>query len=162
MQPAAAVEAPAAPAHVEARTHVAARCRNCGAEIGGNYCANCGQETAVELPPAGRFLREAAGRHVALDGRLSIIAFLGGAVAEKVNLGPFLRRRARVMGSAMRPRTAAEKQEIRDELLENAWPWLDAGRIAPVIQAVLPFGKVTEAHRMMEQGDHIGKIVLVA
>ena len=70
MQPAAAVEAPAAPAHVEARTHVAARCRNCGAEIGGNYCANCGQETAVELPPAGRFLREAAGRHVALDGRL--------------------------------------------------------------------------------------------
>jgi hypothetical protein len=70
MQPVAAVEAPAATADVEARTPVAERCRNCGAAIAGNYCANCGQETAVALPPAGRFLREAAGRYVALDGRL--------------------------------------------------------------------------------------------
>ena len=47
----------------------AARCRNCGAAAPGNYCANCGQETSLALPSAGRFLREAAGRYVAFDGR---------------------------------------------------------------------------------------------
>ena len=47
----------------------ATRCRNCGAAAPGNYCANCGQETSLALPSAGRFLREAAGRYVAFDGR---------------------------------------------------------------------------------------------
>jgi len=47
----------------------APRCRNCGAAAPGNYCANCGQETSLALPSAGRFLREAAGRYVAFDGR---------------------------------------------------------------------------------------------
>jgi hypothetical protein len=47
----------------------APRCRNCGAPAAGNYCANCGQETSLALPSAGRFLREAAGRYVAFDGR---------------------------------------------------------------------------------------------
>jgi hypothetical protein len=45
-------------------------CRNCGAPISGEYCAACGQETRVQLPTARVFLREAAGRYVALDGRL--------------------------------------------------------------------------------------------
>jgi hypothetical protein len=70
MQPVVAADAPAATADAESRAPAAARCRNCGAAIAGNYCAHCGQETAAELPPAGRFLREAAGRYVALDGRL--------------------------------------------------------------------------------------------
>ena len=99
-------------------------------------------------------------KSLARDGRLSIIAFLGGAVAEKANLTPIMLKRLRVMGSAMRPRTAAEKQAIRDELLEKAWPLLEAGRIAPVIHAVMPFSEAAAAHRMMEEGDHIGKIVL--
>ena len=47
----------------------APRCRNCGADAGGNYCPSCGQETTVALPSAGRFLREAAGRYIAFDGR---------------------------------------------------------------------------------------------
>jgi len=50
-------------------TAVAERCRNCGAFAPGNYCANCGQETSLTLPSAGRFLREAAGRYIAFDGR---------------------------------------------------------------------------------------------
>jgi len=45
------------------------RCRNCGAFAPGNYCPNCGQETSLTLPSAGRFLREAAGRYIAFDGR---------------------------------------------------------------------------------------------
>jgi hypothetical protein len=48
---------------------VALRCRNCGVAARGNYCSNCGQETSLALPSAGRFLREAAGRYVAFDGR---------------------------------------------------------------------------------------------
>ena len=99
-------------------------------------------------------------KSLALDGRLSIIAFLGGAVVEKASLGPILQKRVHVMGSAMRPRTAQEKREIRDELLEKAWPLLEAGRVAPVIHAVLPFAEAAAAHRMMEEGSHIGKIVL--
>lgn len=46
------------------------RCRNCGADAPGHYCANCGQETTVDLPSAGLFLREAAGRYIPLDSRL--------------------------------------------------------------------------------------------
>jgi uncharacterized protein DUF3667 len=45
-------------------------CRNCGIEATGHYCGNCGQETALALPSAGLFLREAAGRYIPLDGRL--------------------------------------------------------------------------------------------
>ena len=45
------------------------RCRNCGANATGNYCSDCGQETSVALPSAGKFLREAAGRYIAFDGR---------------------------------------------------------------------------------------------
>jgi hypothetical protein len=51
-------------------TNVGQRCRNCGAPIDGRYCASCGQETKLALPTAREFLREAAGRYVALDGRL--------------------------------------------------------------------------------------------
>lgn len=94
------------------------------------------------------------------DGRLSIIALLGGAVAEKANLGAIMMKRLRVMGSTLRPRTGDEKRAIRDSLLEKVWPKLDADEIAPVIHAVLPLDQVAEAHRLMEESGHIGKIVL--
>ena len=53
-----------------------------------------------------------------------------------------------------------EKEAIRDDLMDNVWPLLDEGDIAPVMHAVVPFTKVAEAHRLMEAGDHIGKIVM--
>lgn len=94
------------------------------------------------------------------DGCLSIIAFLGGAVVEKMDLSPIMLKRLTITGSAMRPRTAAEKQAIRDELRDEVWPLLESGAVAPVIHAVLPFAEVADAHRMMEEGSHVGKIVL--
>jgi NADPH:quinone reductase len=97
---------------------------------------------------------------LAKDGRLSIIAFLGGASVEKANIAPILGKRLHVMGSAMRPRTAVEKEAIRDDLLDNVWPLLDEGDVAPVMHAVVPFSNVVEAHRLMEAGNHIGKIVM--
>lgn len=97
---------------------------------------------------------------LARDGRLSIIAFLGGAVAERANLSPIMVKRLRVMGSTMRPRTAAEKREIRDELRARVWPMLEEGKVAPVIHTVFDLADVVAAHRLMETSDHIGKIML--
>ncbi len=97
---------------------------------------------------------------LAKDGRLSIIAFLGGAKVEAANIAPILTKRLHVMGSALRPRTGAEKQAIRDGLVAKVWPLLEAGKVAPVIHAVLPLEKVADGHRMMEEGDHIGKIIM--
>jgi NADPH2:quinone reductase len=97
---------------------------------------------------------------LAKDGRLSIIAFLGGAVVDNANLSPIMVKRLRVMGSTMRPRTAAEKQEIRDELLGKVWPLLAESKVAPVIHSVFNFDQVVDAHRLMESSNHIGKIML--
>ncbi|MBL0370848.1 NAD(P)H-quinone oxidoreductase [Rhizobium sp. KVB221] len=117
-----------------------------------------GVDVVLDMIGAAYFDRNLAS--LARDGRLSIIAFLGGAVAEKANLTPIMVKRLRVMGSTMRPRTADEKQEIRDELREKVWPLLEAGSVAPVINKVFAFNEVVEAHRLMESSDHIGKIVL--
>lgn len=97
---------------------------------------------------------------LAKDGCLSIIAFLGGAVAEKVNLAPIMVKRLTVTGSTMRPRTAEEKRAIRDDLLSQVWPLLEAGTVSPVIDKIFAFHDVIEAHRLMETSSHIGKIML--
>jgi NADPH2:quinone reductase len=97
---------------------------------------------------------------LAKDGCLSIIAFLSGSMAEKVNLAPIMVKRLTITGSTMRPRTAEEKRAIRDELLAEVWPLLDAGTIAPLIDRTFPFEQVAAAHRLMEESSHIGKIML--
>ncbi|CAN7191670.1 NAD(P)H-quinone oxidoreductase [Pararhizobium sp. LjRoot255] len=117
-----------------------------------------GVDVILDMVGAPYFDRNIAS--LAKDGRLSIIAFLGGATVEKANIAPILAKRLHVMGSAMRPRTAVEKEAIRDDLLDNVWPLLDAGDVHPVMHAVVPFSNVAEAHRLMEAGDHIGKIVM--
>lgn len=97
---------------------------------------------------------------LAKDGCLSIIAFLSGSHAENVNLSPIMVKRLTITGSTMRPRSAEEKRAIRDDLLSQVWPLLDAGTIAPVIHQTFGFEDVVEAHRMMESSSHIGKIML--
>lgn len=97
---------------------------------------------------------------LAKDGCLSIIAFLGGSLVEKVDLTPIMIKRLTVTGSTMRPRTAEEKRGIRDELVSDVWPLIEAGKVTPVIHSVLPFEQVAEAHHLMESSKHIGKIML--
>jgi NADPH2:quinone reductase len=99
-------------------------------------------------------------RVLAKDGRLVLIAFLGGEVAEKLDLRPIMLKRLVVTGSTLRPRTTAEKGEIAAGLEAKVWPLLAAGRIAPVIHAEFPLAQAADAHRLMESGAHIGKIVL--
>jgi NADPH2:quinone reductase len=117
-----------------------------------------GVDIVLDMIGATYFERNLAS--LAKDGCLSIIAFLGGAVADKANLQPIMVKRLTVTGSTMRPRTAEEKRAIRDDLLAQAWPLLDAGKIAPVINKVFPLEEVVEAHRLMETSAHIGKIML--
>ena len=93
------------------------------------------------------------------DGRLVFIALSGGSRGE-IDLSPILTKRLRLSGSAMRPRTVAEKRALRDALAQHIWPELDRGRLLPHIGARFPLAEAARAHALMESGDHRGKIVL--
>ncbi|WP_308915761.1 NAD(P)H-quinone oxidoreductase [Jannaschia sp. LMIT008] len=93
------------------------------------------------------------------DGRLVQIAFLQGPKAE-VNFAPLMVRRLTITGSTLRPRTDVEKARIADALRTRVWPLIDAGAIAPVMDRTFPLADAAAAHRRMEAGDHVGKMVL--
>ncbi|WP_018858465.1 NAD(P)H-quinone oxidoreductase [Rhizobium sp. 42MFCr.1] len=117
-----------------------------------------GVDIILDMIGAAYFERNVAS--LAKDGCLSIIAFLGGAVVEKVNLAPIMVKRLTITGSTLRPRTPEEKRAIRDDLLSQVWPLLDEGKLAPIIDTVVPFEDAAKAHRLMETSGHIGKIML--
>ena len=93
------------------------------------------------------------------DGRIVIIALLGGAKAN-VDLGQVLRRRLTITGSTLRPRPVAFKAQIARELRERVWPLLAAGQIKPVIYKTFPLEEAAAAHALMESSAHVGKIML--
>ncbi|MBN8871924.1 MAG: NAD(P)H-quinone oxidoreductase [Rhodospirillales bacterium] len=99
-------------------------------------------------------------RSLAMDGRLVLIAFLGGSKAENFDFVQVMTKRLTITGSTMRPRTTAQKGAIAAELREKAWPLLAAGKVAPLIHATFPLAEAAEAHRLMESSAHIGKIML--
>src|SRR5689334_6298223 len=91
------------------------------------------------------------------DGRIVLIAFLGGSRAN-LNLNEILRRRLVVTGSTLRPRPVEFKGAIAAKLREKVWPLVEAGRIRPVIYETFPLDQAARAHELMESGRHIGKI----
>jgi putative PIG3 family NAD(P)H quinone oxidoreductase len=93
------------------------------------------------------------------DGRLIIIGLLGGSKAQ-INLGLILTRRLTVTGSTLRARSPAKKGKIAESLLENVWPKLESGEIAPVIQASFPLAEAAKAHVLIEANQSMGKLVL--
>jgi NADPH2:quinone reductase len=93
------------------------------------------------------------------DGRLVLIALLGGAKAT-VPLGQILRRRLTLTGSTLRPRPLAFKAKIAAQLRQHVWPLLEAGAIKPVIYHTFPLAEAARAHALMESSTHVGKIVL--
>jgi len=99
-------------------------------------------------------------RCLGMDGRLVLIAFLGGAKVEDLDLTTIMTRRLTVTGSTMRPRTAAQKAAIADALQAKVWPVLDAGRCGPLVHEVFPLERAADAHRLMESSAHMGKIML--
>jgi putative PIG3 family NAD(P)H quinone oxidoreductase len=93
------------------------------------------------------------------DGRLVLIAFQRGSRVE-LDFSPVMRNRLVVTGSTMRPRTVAEKTRIRDALLREVWPACADGRVRTHVHASYPLAQAAEAHRLMESGRHVGKILL--
>ncbi|RIK84519.1 MAG: NAD(P)H-quinone oxidoreductase [Hyphomicrobiales bacterium] len=95
----------------------------------------------------------------AVEGRIVQIATLGGAKAS-VDIARLMVKRLTHTGSTLRPRSVAFKGEIAAELEAKVWPLLASRRIAPVMDMIFPLKEAWRAHERMEEGDHIGKIVL--
>ncbi len=96
---------------------------------------------------------------LAEDGRHVSIAVQGGVSAE-INIVKVMSRRLMLTGSTLRPRSAAFKSLVADEIARSVWPFVEEGRLKPVIDTVFPLADAAEAHRRMETGEHVGKIVL--
>lgn len=101
-------------------------------------------------------------RHIsclAVDGRLIHIGLQKGLKAE-INLLPVMLKRLTITGSTLRARNDAFKLEIANKLKQTVWPLLSSGTIKPVIHSTFPLTQASQAHALMESGQHIGKIVL--
>ena len=96
---------------------------------------------------------------MAMDGRHVTIAILGGAKAE-INMAVVMTRRYTMTGSTLRPRSDAFKTLLAGEIESNAWPLFEAGTLRPVMDRSFPLAEAAAAHAYMEEGDHVGKIVL--
>lgn len=96
---------------------------------------------------------------LAVEGRLLQVGLQGGA-SSAINLAALMQRRLTLTGSTLRTRTVAEKAAIAREIEQHVWPLLSSGIVAPVIDRTLPLEQAAEAHRLLESGAVIGKIVL--
>ena len=96
---------------------------------------------------------------LAARGRLVQIAVQQGAQAT-VNLAKVMQKRLTITGSTMRPRTVAEKGAIASELRERVWPLLESREVKVVVDRVFPLAEAAAAHRYLESGAHIGKLIL--
>jgi putative PIG3 family NAD(P)H quinone oxidoreductase len=94
------------------------------------------------------------------DGRLVQIAFQAGSKVE-VNLVPLMMKRLTLTGSTLRARPADEKARLAAAVEETVWPWIENRWMRPVIEATFPLAEAAAAHARLEQGRHVGKIVLV-
>jgi NADPH2:quinone reductase len=95
----------------------------------------------------------------AVEGRVVTISLLGGSRAE-INVGMILLKRLTLTGSTLRSRTVAQKAAVADGVRQNVWPLIESGKVRPVIFKTFPLAEASEAHRLMESSNHIGKIVL--
>ncbi len=96
---------------------------------------------------------------LALDGRIATIAALRGAKVS-FNIFSLMQKRGVLTGSTLRPRSHEEKARIADALRTRVWPLLARREIGVIIERVFPFEQVSEAHRHLEAGDHVGKVIL--
>ncbi|MDQ1666825.1 MAG: hypothetical protein QOH75_2856 [Actinomycetota bacterium] len=145
------------------------RCRELGASILINYR----EEDFVERV---REATDGRGADVVLDnmgakylarnvdvladsGRLVVIGLQGGTRAE-IDLGLLLHKRGAVLATALRSRPLREKAAIVASVREHVWPLVADGKVKPVIDRVVPMPDAAEAHRLVEQSGHVGKVLL--
>ncbi|NOX40381.1 MAG: NAD(P)H-quinone oxidoreductase [Alphaproteobacteria bacterium] len=144
-------------------------CERLGAEIAVNYReqdfvesvreATAGRGVDVILDMVGGDYIPRNIKALADDGRLVMIAFLGGVKAE-VNFAQVMVRRLSITGSTLRPQSDLAKAAIAEQLRAKVWPLLDAGVIAPVMDSTFDLAQAPEAHRRLESAAHVGKVVL--
>ena len=96
---------------------------------------------------------------LAKEGRHVSIAVQRGATAE-VPIFTIMQRRLTLTGSTLRPRSIEFKTMVTDEIAKTVWPYVEGGRLKPVIDSTFPLAEAAAAHERMEAGDHVGKIVL--
>jgi len=158
----------------------AEKCRAC-LELGADHAINYREQDFVQEVKrltggkgADVVLDMVAGEYVARevqclaeDGRIVIIAVQGG-LKSGFDAGLVLRKRLVITGSTLRPRPVAFKAAIARALRQTVWPWLESGRVKPVVHCVLPAlqgegdlpSGAARAHALMESGAHFGKIIL--
>lgn len=144
-------------------------CEKLGAELSINYrtsdfeklikTATNGRGVDVILDiVAGDYLAREV-KMLANDGRLIVIALLGGATAQ-LNFGRILRRGLTITGSTLRSRSIEFKAGIARQLRQKVWPLFLTKQIQPIIYQIFPLKKAAQAHILMESNEHIGKIIL--
>ncbi|MFD9562108.1 NAD(P)H-quinone oxidoreductase [Streptomyces sp. NPDC059994] len=99
-------------------------------------------------------------RALAVNGRLAVIGMQGGVKGE-LNLGALMAKRAAVTATTLRGRPAVEKAAIVAAVREHVWPLVAAGRVRPVVDRALGMSSAAEGHRVLEAGEHVGKVLLV-
>jgi putative PIG3 family NAD(P)H quinone oxidoreductase len=149
-----------------------AKCRR-AEELGADSAINYRSQDFVQ---AVKTLTDGRGVHVVLDmvggdyfprnldcladdGRHVSIAFQRGAKAE-IAIPDVMRRRLILTGSTLRPRPVEFKTMVADEIARTVWPYVEGGKLKPVIDSSFPLSRAAEAHARMDAGDHVGKIVL--
>jgi NADPH2:quinone reductase len=145
-------------------------CRSLGATLAINYRTedfvaviekatdSRGVDVVLDMV-GGEYLAKNVGL-LAREGRLVQIAFLQGSTVHQFDLKPVMVRRLTITGSTLRPRSVEEKAAIAQNLRQHVWPLLESGKIRVVIDRVVPLARASDAHRLMEASQHIGKILL--
>lgn len=142
-------------------------CRELGAEILINYREQDFVEEVradtdgadVILDVVGAKYLESNVKALATGGRLVVIGMQGGVKGE-LNLGALLAKRASVSATSLRARPLEEKAEIVRAVRENVWPLIESGRVRPIVQDRLPLAEAASAHRVLDESQHIGKVLL--
>lgn len=142
--------------------------RALGADAAFNYATEAWEDRIKEIGGADVVLDMAGGDFVARNlealnfkGRHVSIAMLRGATAE-INIFQIMRKQLRISGSTMKARSFEEKARLARAIETEVWPLFSAGKIRPVTDRVFPLAEAAAAHRRMEDGGHVGKILLKA
>ncbi|MER5867846.1 NAD(P)H-quinone oxidoreductase [Kitasatospora sp. NPDC002040] len=148
-----------------------ARCAELGADVLVNYreqdfvevvreaTGGAGADVVLDIMGAKYLQRNVDA--LAVNGRLAIIGLQGGTKAE-LDLSTLLRKRAAITATTLRSRPLGEKAAIVAAVREHVWPLVEAGVVRPVVDRVLPLAEAAEAHRVVEAGEQVGKVVLRA
>jgi putative PIG3 family NAD(P)H quinone oxidoreductase len=147
----------------------AARCKELGADDVINYRdedfvsvvaeLTAGHGADVILDNMGASYLDRNLHAIATNGRLVVIGMQGGTKAE-LDLGRLMARRAAVIATSLRARPVAEKAAIVRSVVENVWPLLESGQVRPVVDRVIPVEDAATAHRVIEAGEQVGKVVM--